>query len=70
LKRFTQEARLASPSGGPFEWLVGSYYSYENSSNLQSVRAIDENNVPIPGLDPVVTDSIPTLYREAAALPM
>jgi outer membrane receptor protein involved in Fe transport len=67
LKRFTQEARLASPSGGQFEWLVGSYYSYENSSNLQSVRALDENNVPIPGLDPVVTDSIPTFYREAAA---
>ena len=64
LRRFTQEFRLASPSGGDIEWLAGSYYSYEDSKNFQFASALDANQVPIAGLDPIVTDSIPTLYRE------
>lgn len=35
LEKFTQELRLASPDSDTFEWLVGAYYTKEDSSLLQ-----------------------------------
>lgn len=35
LEKFTQEVRLASPDGGTFEWLVGGYYTHEDSALVQ-----------------------------------
>ncbi len=35
LEKFTQELRLASASGGSFEWLIGGYYTHEDSSLSQ-----------------------------------
>ena len=35
LEKFTQELRLASPQNDTFEWLIGGYYTKENSSLAQ-----------------------------------
>jgi outer membrane receptor protein involved in Fe transport len=66
LNKWTQEVRLASPSGGSFEWLVGGFYTKEKSSNTQLVRSFDMAGDAIPGLDPLATVALPAAYKEYA----
>ena len=66
LKRWTQEVRLASPTGGRFEWLLGGFYTSEKSGNGQLLNALLPDGTSIPGLDPLATASIPSRYREYA----
>lgn len=66
LKKFTQELRLASPGGGTFEWLVGAFYTHEDSGNRQLVRSYDMALNPIPPLDPLATIALPATYKEYA----
>jgi iron complex outermembrane receptor protein len=66
LNKWTQEVRLASPSGGTFEWLVGGFFTKEKSSNTQLVRSYDmAGNVIVP-LDPLATVALPATYKEYA----
>jgi iron complex outermembrane recepter protein len=65
-RKFTQELRLASATGQRMEWLLGAFYTDENSGNFQEVRALDPSGVPIAGLDPLVASPQPTTYREYA----
>lgn len=67
LKKVTQEVRLTSPSGGRFEWLLGGFFTNEDSGNKQVVRAYDMAGTPIAGLDPLAIAELPTRYREFAA---
>ena len=66
LDKFTQEVRLASASGGSFEWLIGGFYTHEDSSNAQLVRSFDMAGAPIAGLDPLATIALPATYKEYA----
>ncbi|MDP5278912.1 TonB-dependent receptor [Sphingomonas sp. DG1-23] len=66
LRKWTQEVRLASPSGGSFEWLVGGFYTDEKSSNTQLVRSYDMAGNIIPALDPLATVGLPATYKEYA----
>jgi outer membrane receptor protein involved in Fe transport len=66
LRKWTQEVRLASPSGGSFEWLVGGFYTDEKSSNSQLVRSYDMAGNIIPALDPLATVGLPATYKEYA----
>jgi iron complex outermembrane receptor protein len=66
LHKFTQELRLASPSGNKFEWLVGTFYTNESSSNEQLLTAQQFSGAPVPGLDPLFVGSIPSTYKEYA----
>ncbi len=66
LRKYTQEFRLASPSGQRFEWLVGAFVTYERSSNLQLVDAQTFAGVPLAGLSPLATAGLPSTYREYA----
>lgn len=65
-EKFTQEVRLASPSGGGLEWMLGGFYTWEDSTNQQAASAQFMDGRPIPGLDPLATASLPTTYREVA----
>lgn len=49
LKQFTQEGRLSSSGTGPFQWLVGGFYSHTNRRYNQ--------RLPTPGYD-AVTDAV------------
>lgn len=55
--KFTQEIRLVSASDGPFQWLVGAYYTNEDSGiDPQRILAVEA------GTDDVATD-VPVLVE-------
>lgn len=67
LTKFTQEFRVASPTGQRFEWLLGAFYTHEKGENDQLVRSLTSSGASIPGLDPLAAASLPTEYEEVAA---
>ena len=66
LQKFTQEVRLASPSGQRFEWMVGGYYTHETGSNQEVFNAYDANGVFLPKLNPLEYVDLPSVYQEYA----
>ncbi len=66
LEKYTQEVRLASPSGGRFEWLIGGFYTHEKSDNGQLVHSYDMAGNVIPALDPLAIIALPATYQEYA----
>jgi iron complex outermembrane receptor protein len=66
LYKTTQEFRLASKSDGPIEWLVGAFYTDENSKQNQAASAQFFDYSPIPGLDPLAVIALPSTYKEYA----
>jgi len=66
LKKWTQEFRLASHAGERVEWLVGGFFTDEDSANRQVVTGQFPGGAPIPGLSILADISIPTKYREYA----
>lgn len=66
LEKWTQELRLASPSGGRFEWLIGGFFTDETTSNSQLVRSFDMAGNPIAPLDPLAIVGLPATYKEYA----
>jgi outer membrane receptor protein involved in Fe transport len=71
LTQLTQEFRLQSKSGQPFEWLVGAFYSDEDGDNHQLIPLTNFDGSPLsPPWDGLIGTlgelSIPTTYRETA----
>ncbi len=66
LKKFTQEIRLASASDSQIEWLIGAFYTHEDSTNEQNVSALTLDRLPIAGLDPLAVAALPSIYQEYA----
>ncbi|MEP6938149.1 MAG: TonB-dependent receptor [Rudaea sp.] len=67
LYKTTQEFRLASKSDGPVEWLLGAFYTNENSKQGQAASALTLDYVSIAGLDPLAVIALPSTYKEYAA---
>lgn len=65
-EKLTQEFRLTSSGDGKFQWQAGLFYTDEHAENSQVVTITDFNDVPIPGLDPLATISLPSWYKETA----
>lgn len=65
--KFTQELRLVSEDNDSFEWLVGGYYTDEESAIQQQIVALTANTEdPAPGI-PILADiSLPSTYEEFA----
>ncbi|HZX76258.1 TonB-dependent receptor [Lysobacter sp.] len=66
LSQFTQEFRLSSKTGQPFEWLVGAFYSDEDGDNHQFVGINQLDGTPIPGFPTLGDLMIPSTYEETA----
>jgi outer membrane receptor protein involved in Fe transport len=47
LEKFVQEIRLSSPTGNRLEWMVGGYYTDEDSSILQDIPAFTSTGTPL-----------------------
>jgi outer membrane receptor protein involved in Fe transport len=64
-KKFTQEIRWSSLNGQPLEWLVGAFYTHEDSPTEATGLAVD----PVTGASAgtTFTDPFPTTYAEYAA---
>jgi iron complex outermembrane recepter protein len=79
VKKFTQEVRLASPDDQVFEWLVGGYYTHEDTALQQRYfpfRISDRTLVPpagslpalgVPSFREFVEAEITAKYEELAA---
>ena len=66
LDKWTQEFRLASNSAGRIEWLLGAFYTEEDSQNAQDVFAFDEAGQPVFAEPVFIFARLPTNYREIA----
>lgn len=66
LYKTTQEFRLASKPSDTFEWIVGTFYTHENSRNYQLITAQFPDSSSIPGLDPLGDAELPSNYKETA----
>jgi outer membrane receptor protein involved in Fe transport len=63
--KFTQEVRLMTPLSSQFDWLIGAFYSHENTPSLQSVAAEDTGTGQIVG-QVVSYDTLSSVYEEIA----
>ena len=66
LTKYTQEVRLASTTNNRFDWLIGGFFDYEHSRLGQILTAQDASGAFVPGLNPLETIFLPTIYREYA----
>lgn len=66
LYKTTQEFRLQSKTDGPVEWLVGGFWTNENSKQNQAASAQFLDSSSIPGLDPLAVIALPSTYKEYA----
>jgi iron complex outermembrane recepter protein len=66
LDKWTQEFRLASSSDGRVEWLIGAFYTEEDSTNLQDVFGFDADGQPVFAEPIFIFARLPTDYRELA----
>ena len=66
LSKFTQEVRLASPSGQKLEWLAGVFYTHEDASNHEQINGYDSSGVPLAGFNPLELVTLPSTYQEYA----
>ena len=67
IEKYTQEVRLASPTGGALEWQVGGFFAHESSALPQCLPSLILPTLAPSGLPPVVTAATNALYREWAA---
>jgi outer membrane receptor protein involved in Fe transport len=67
LYKTTEEVRLASPGGGPIEWLFGLFYTDEYAPQIQTLHATDLAQVVIPAIDPLAQFASPSKYSETSA---
>ncbi|MCL6684161.1 TonB-dependent receptor [Sphingomonas alba] len=65
VKKFTQEARLASPTGGTFEWLVGAFYTNEDAPVSQALSLFTTGSNPTFLFTNLSID-LPTTFEEFA----
>lgn len=65
-KKWTEEVRLTSASSDHLEWMLGFFYTDEDNSHNQLVRAFDLDGAPIPGIDPFAVVGLPNTYKEYA----
>ncbi|KRB95256.1 MULTISPECIES: TonB-dependent receptor [unclassified Sphingomonas] len=64
-RKFTQEIRLASPTGGKLEWQIGGFYTHEKSLLRQVADTFGAGLVPLPNIN-AVTAAIDSSYEEYA----
>jgi iron complex outermembrane receptor protein len=67
VRKFTQEVRLASPSGRMIDYVVGGYYTRERSSSLNEALGYLANGTPTPApINPLQSVDLRNRYRETA----
>jgi len=65
LGNFTQEVRLASPSGGRFEWLIGGFYTHQSNTWKLNIDGVDARTLELLPLQ-VYDFNGDTRYEEVA----
>jgi outer membrane receptor protein involved in Fe transport len=63
--KFSEEVRVAIPFGSVADWLVGAFYTHENSQFGEQALATDPVSGRVAGL--LIDNPFPTTYQEYAA---
>ena len=71
MDKVTQEFRLSSKSGGPFEWMVGGFYTKEDALQSQLVWLGQLDGSPLPApydsmFSTLANLTLPSTYKEFA----
>jgi outer membrane receptor protein involved in Fe transport len=66
LKKYTQEVRLASPTGQRLEWMLGGFYTHESGANDETYRGYDGGGTPLTAFNPLLFADLPSTYQEYA----
>ena len=66
LEKFTQEVRLASPQDQPLRWLVGGFFTHEETTNEAVFNLYDAAGASTAALNPFLTSNLPATYKEYA----
>ena len=65
--KFTEELRLLSPASDTFEWLIGGYYTKEDSKIVQQILAVEAGTDTVATDIPILADlALPSNYKEFA----
>jgi outer membrane receptor protein involved in Fe transport len=65
--KFSEELRLLSPQNQTFEWLIGGYYTNEDSKIAQKILAVEAGTDTVATGIPTLADvSLPSNYKEFA----
>lgn len=65
--KLTQELRLVSPESETFDWLLGVYYTDEDSKIDQAILAVQAGTAtPVPSLPPLAEAHLDSTYEELA----
>jgi outer membrane receptor protein involved in Fe transport len=65
--KFSQELRLVSPRNKTFEWLIGAFYTNEESSIRQDIVAVEAATGNVAqGIPDLAVLALPSEYRELA----
>jgi iron complex outermembrane recepter protein len=65
--KFTQELRLVSPKGKSLDWLVGAYYTNEDSAIKQQIVAVEAGTETVAAGIPTLADvALDSTYEELA----
>lgn len=65
-KKWTEEVRLTSATGKLLDWQLGFFYTDEDNTHSQLVRALDANGQPLAPFDPFALVGLPNTYKEYA----
>ena len=66
LEKFTQEVRLASPQDQALRWLVGGFFTHEETTNQAVFNLYDAADAPVAALNPFLSTDLPATYKEYA----
>ena len=65
--KFTQEVRLVSSKNKSFDWLLGGYYTNEDSAIRQKISAVEAGTETVAtGVPPLAVVSLTSTYKEFA----
>ncbi|HVN32638.1 MAG TPA: TonB-dependent receptor [Thermoanaerobaculaceae bacterium] len=65
--KWTEELRLLSPASQSFEWLIGGYFTKEDSKILQKILAVEAGTDTVATDIPILADlALPSSYKEFA----
>jgi iron complex outermembrane recepter protein len=65
--KFTQELRFVSPKSDSFDWLVGAYYTNEDSAIKQKILSVEAGTDTVAAGVPLLADlSLDSTYKELA----
>jgi iron complex outermembrane recepter protein len=67
LEKFSQEIRLASPQDQPLRWLVGGFFTHEETTSEEAINVYDASGAPVAALNPLLDGDLSATYREYAA---